>query len=185
MWKIGDRAAQASKNIVGKGNGPLDFKNLALELMPGGPIKNNVREKLMNDPETNRLTGQDGLPGNDRTEFDINANKWGVTSLKQAHLSEQMYNDSQRLRNDRDAQKQILAQAQKYHSQGLDTQELLDKFLARGGDPKDWPKAFVREEMGQGMSKLQRQQGIPKQNDLDSIYRYQHYQRSRDVANKP
>jgi hypothetical protein len=186
LWKIGDRAAQASKNIVGKGNGPLDFKNLALELMPGGHIKMHAREKLMNDPDTNRLTGPDGLPGNDRTKEDIDANlKYGVTSLKQAHLSEQMYNDSQRLRNDREAQKNILSQAQKYHSQGMDTDPLLEKFLARGGDPKDWPKAFVREEMGQGMSKLQRQQGIQKQNDLDSIYRYQHYQRSRDVANKP
>jgi len=189
--KIGERAVQAAKNLGGAGNGPIDFKNLALELMPGGPVHHNVREWLMNDPKTNRLMGQDALPGNDRTPADITANKYGFTSLRQGNLGNSQYNDLRRQQSKLEDQKAIEKQAQELHAQGLFARQgaltlqgnnLVQKYIQREGDPQQLISRVVSEAENMALNKQQRLQGIPD-GSLKSIYRYKNYDRSRKYNN--
>ncbi len=183
---IGKAGYKAAQNLWGEGRGPIDFKNLALELMPGGAAKTNLRETLMNNPETNRLTGKDALPGNDRTPEDIAINKAGFTSLRQANLNNAQYMDTKRSIAKAEKRKSILDQAVHYYAQGMledKGEELFKRFLAVDGTKDQWVNHLKKEGIDLSMSKQQRLQGIPKGNNLESIYKYQNYEPSRKYNN--
>jgi len=135
--------------------------------------------------------GQDALPGNDRTDFDIKANKLGFTSLRQGNLGNSQYNDLRRQQSKLEDQKAIEKQAQELHAQGLFARQgeltlqgkrLMDKYIQREGDPQQLISRVVSEAENMALNKQQRLQGIPD-GSLKSIYRYKNYDRSRKYNN--
>jgi len=167
----------------------LAAKNALITNLPNS-IKKIVRDKMMEDEETGAniaSTGtQAGLPGNPRTAQDKTLSKWGVTSLPESLLNETQYNDQRRNMAKADERKQIVKDAVRAYRQLPDEakqkamEQFKDKYMAAQGDPQQWVNALVEEGITEGKSKQQRLQGIPS-DTLGSIYRYNNFERSRNM----
>jgi len=165
----------------------LAAKNALITNLPNS-VKKYAKELLTTDEETGAFiatTGtQAGLPGNPRTEADKSLSKFGLTSMEESHLNETQYNDLRRDMAKGDKRKQIVKDAIRHARQeGVNSpqmKEYMKEYIAAQGDPNQWVNALVEEGLTEAKSKQQRLEGIPG-NSLSSIYRYQNYERSRNL----
>jgi hypothetical protein len=172
------RQAEATWNLATKRD-PLSVDEFLRNMAPSGPIKGMV-ETTFNVNEDGTPIDKKGLMGDPRTEWDTAVKRSGAgTSLPEALRSESQWHQMQRERANKDAQKSIMEKANRAAAQGILTPELqtelMNKYIARKGDPQQFVNSMVEYQKLLKQNKQQRLEGIPN-GSLPSIYRYQNYQ---------
>lgn len=172
------RQGEAAWNLATKQD-PLAMNEFLRHMAPSGPIKGMV-ETTFNVDEDGTPIDKKGLKGNPRSEWDTLVKQTGAgTSLPEALRNEKQWNQTQRERANKDAQKSIVEKANRAAAQGLLTpdlqQELISKYVEREGDPQQFINTMVEYQKVLQLNKQQRLEGIPN-GSLPSVNRYKNYQ---------
>lgn len=120
--------------------------NFLTGIAPNGPLKGMIEDKLMT--EVNPQTGETELFNKNRelkyrrTDFDRDIRKWsGMKSLDEVKAQEELFYASKANLADEAVKKDIVAKAKRgFMNNNLSEEKvntLVDKYLERGGDPKD------------------------------------------------
>lgn len=155
---------------------PLAAKNLALALTPSGPAKGLMESAISTSPDNTPIDKRGEL-GNPRSEWDAKVRKFsGATTLAESLRNEKQYNQIMRHAAHKAAQTDLVNKAKRAYVQGRLTEEmqqkLMQKYVARNGDPQQFVNTLVEYAQTTPLNKQQRLQGIPS-SSLSSIYRYQ------------
>lgn len=173
----------------------LAVKNAARAFAPSS-AKGMVENALMTEVSpagVSYSTNQYGQTDYPRTSWDRTLRNWNLTSLDEAKAKTNIWEGRTKLKSDKDRQTAIerkieravvqvapigltpeatQARVQAY-VQGQDFKELIQEYLARGGNPKNIDDLVIKPIVnGTRQTSKQRAEGIPKANDLESIRRY-------------
>jgi hypothetical protein len=158
----------------------LSFAHGARQFAPSS-MRGLIENKFLTTPEGRTIEKTQGMADYPRTEFDINARKWAMTSLDEAKNKSKDFAKGESLKGDQEKQQKIATRVSRkfygdfenYVNSGEWKKDLAE-YQQRGGDPNTLINKIIADEKARKLTARQRAEGI-EPSGVQAIRRWQRY----------